>query len=294
MNKRGAVLVFSLLLVTVLAIVSAALFLKTINEKNLTERYINSIRAFWVAETGIAEGVRNLPTSPLNSCLDESEGCPSGSSCCYNVTTSYLGDVYYQIDSVGSVALVSGGTISRALSGIVRTTPPDSAGFAHAIETTGELVTQGEYTINGTVNENAALNFSDLFSSSKEELKSSATYLYDESTFGAPISGITWVDVSSGTLTISGNLAGSGILVIEGDTHFAGTFDFDGVIYVIGELAMSGTPTINGAILAESGVDIDTTIGGDVTINYDSTEIADALDPLQYISSEVVSWHEAE
>jgi len=294
MNRKGVVLILSFFIIIILVILASALLVKSVNENNLAKRYVNSIRAFWLAEEGIAQGLRSLPsTANVNGCLSQVRGCPQADSCCYAATISQLTSAYYRIDSVGTVALGTGGLVSSPLSIVARVQFPDASNFPHAIEITGNLVITGHaYTINGTVNEEAALSFSDLFEESKEGLKSMADNLYED-TLTEPVSGITWVDVSSGSqLTVSGDLQGSGILVISGDAHFSGTFDFDGIIYVIGKLRMSGTPTINGAIFAESETDVDTTISGHVTLNHDPEAISAALTNLFGVTSEAVSWRQ--
>jgi len=286
MNKKGAALIISLLLVAVLAVLSSALYSKSINENHLARRYVDTIRAFWLAEAGIAEGLKNLP--------DDTSGYINQSIYTYNVTTTALAGPYYQIESTGAVAY-NGGSVSRTIRAIVKITLPDPLNFEHAIESTGSLVTKGDaYTIDGTVNENAALNFTDMFGVTKEEVRSAADHLYDESSFASPVDNITWVDDAFPgiELIISGDLVGSGMLVVEGDVNISGTVDFDGIIYVIGTLSMSGTPTINGSILAESAVDIDTTIVGHVTVTYDTAAISAALSELSFASTDVVSWSE--
>jgi Tfp pilus assembly protein PilX len=286
-NKKGVVLIFTLLVVVVLVILSSAFYTRTINEKNQARRSILSIEAFWLAEAGVADGIRSMPSSPIYGSLKPNYT--------YSVNTTKLSGSYYRIDSKGSVAVDTGATIDRLISVVVKISAVSSDNFLYAIETEGDLVTTGEaYTIDGDVNENIILDFEALFGISKEIMKANATYLYDETTFGAPIDGITWVEVTpESQLTTAGNLQGSGILVIEGDTHISGVEDFDGIIYVIGQLTVSGTPTIDGTILAESGADIDTTIKGHVTVNFDIDEITGALGALTFLSTQIVSWREA-
>jgi len=286
MNKKGFALVLSLLTVLALSILLAGFFLKSINEKGLAERHAYNIKAFWLAEAGIAESVNNLPNN-VSNCLQDGH--------CYATVVLELSGEYYQINSVGTVSLPSGGQVEKELEVVVKVNRPDASNFPDAIQTTGELITKGRaYTINGTINEQAALNFADLFECSKEEMELWATHYYSDQLL-EPIDGITWVDTTDGNeLTVAGNLQGSGILVIFGDVHFSGTLDINGIVYVIGKLRMSGTPTINGTILAESQADIDTTIVGHVTINHNTEIISNALIFLQGVSSEIVSWKEEE
>ena len=290
-KRKAAALITAVIIAVILAMLGIVFTIRSIQEKNLANRYINSVRAFWLAEAGVAEGLKNLSASSVSSCLN----CPQVSSCCYAATIQPYGeaDTDYQINSSGSVTLSSGAIITKEVSVVARVQPPE---LEHAIETAGELILEGEaYTINGTRNENAIIDFSSLFGESKEEVKLRASHHDDE--LVSPVNGITWVDVSLGSeLEVAGNLQGSGILIISGDVHFAGSFVFDGIIYVAGTLKISGTPVINGSIFAESETDIDTTIAGHVTIEYDPIAINNALEYTPETtssgSSEIISWRQ--
>jgi Tfp pilus assembly protein PilX len=296
-RKRGVALLFTLLVAVVLAVLMASFFSRTINENNMVKRHIYSTRAFWLAEAGVAEAINRLPAmSVLPNC--STRGTLDGDGFTYTACVSRLKSQYYQIDSTGSVIWSAGAGISRSIRAIVTTHPLSAGNFSNALATTGKLITNGNaYTINGTVQQNASLDFASLFGYSKEEIRSYAESIYGHlyTTIGSStvISGISWVDVPDGTeLAVTGNFAGSGLLIIKGDVHIAGTTDFDGIIYVIGKLRMSGTPVVNGAILAESDANINTTVSGHVTINYDQDEIAEALAALELVSATVVSWQE--
>lgn len=52
-SEKGAVLVLVLMIAVVGAILSVALSLGAVNEKNLTQRQLDSAKAFWAAEAGI-------------------------------------------------------------------------------------------------------------------------------------------------------------------------------------------------------------------------------------------------
>lgn len=299
-GRRGIVLIVSILVVVVLSILSASLLFKSVTESNLSQRHVHSMRAFWLAETGVAQAVRNLPTSPLNDCIGPTQGCPAGGyNCCYSTNSSSLiiGNItYYDITSTGSITFPAGGSISRDLEVYVRITPPGADDFPNAIASTGEINQLGEgVTITGTIDEYATINFSDLFGSSKAEVRNAADQIYDEASFAEPLTGITWVDDADGGLDLimNGTLSGSGILIIEGNALISGTVTFNGIIYVIGELTMLGNATLSGTVIAESGVGVDTTAGGSVTITYDPTPISDALNLIQFLSAVVVSWQEA-
>lgn len=286
MGKQGIVLIMGLIVAVVVSILLSSFFFGVINENRLVQRFVNSTRAFWLAETGVAEAASNMPNS-----ISGTLGDPNYT---YSAATTLLSGNYYQIDSTGSVNLGPSGTISRALRVIVRTSPVDPGSFQDAISTTGDLIIRGSVTINGSQEEFASFSFADLFEHSKEEIKSYATNLYTDPPVNVtPIDGITWVDVSAGQeFRISSDTwSGSGILVVAGDAQLAGG-TFTGIIYVIGQLRMSGNLIINGSVYAESQTEIDTTLTGNVTINYDSDAIGSALVPLTFITPVIVSWQE--
>lgn len=303
-KQRGIALIMALLLIFVLSMLSASFFSGVINENRLVKRFVNSTRALWLAEAGVAEAINNMPSNVSGSLYGDNNYSYSASTTLWPLSQN----VYYQISSTGSVSVPSYGTISRSLTVITETTPVDPNHFQHAIRTTSDLVVKGSATINGPQEEFASLNFTDLFQHSKAEMESFATNPYvDPPVNVTPVEGITWVNISPGqefritSDTWRGGCGADGdcaatadngaILVVEGDAQITGG-TYYGIIYVIGKLRMSGNPVINGTILAESSTEIDTLLTGNVTINYDSSDITNALSPLQFVAPAVVSWKE--
>ncbi len=292
-NSRGIALVVSLLILVVLAILLSSFFLSVMNENNLARRYADSVKAFWLAEAGVATGIASLPTAVSSACLSTNE--------CFSAVTTHISGRYYQIDSTGTVSRLRGGnneSVSRLVSAVAETSDITPNNFQHAIETTVDLVVKGSVDINpgDSWKEFADINFPDLFGYSKEDVKGAATHTYTDPPVSVlPCTGITWVNVSpGGEFKISSSTwSGSGILVVAGDAQITGG-TFSGIIYVIGKLRMSGNPVINGAVLAESKAEIekDTTLTGNVTLNYDVDAITNALALLQFIAPKVVAWRE--
>jgi len=286
MNKhKGFMLVFSLLVTLIFSLLLVSFYAQNINENNLAKRFADSMRAFWLAEAGVANAFVNFPGG--------SSSTLGGANYSYNAVVTPISGVYYTITSMGTVTRPDGVIISRVVTASVKIGATDPTKFKYGIETTTNLITKGSVTINpsNSYKEFSTLDFNDLFGVTKVQMQAGATHSYTPATFGAPVDGITWVQVPSGdTLTIAGNLAGSGVLVINGNTHFSGTVHFDGIIYVIGALTMTGTVTTNGSVLAESSTTVDTTIKGNVTINYDINEIANALNLVGSLNRQIVSW----
>lgn len=291
-NNRGIVLVYSLLVTMVLSVLIGSLYFNSINENLQANQYVTSMRAFWLAEAGLA-------TVKANPGLSAVSGNLGGSNYTYNVPSPQVvpgtGNMYWIVDSTGTVTLPSGSSLSRTLTATIKTAGADSTKFPYAIDTTAELAIKGHaVTINGTSKEeDNTINFTNMFDISKATMKSGANYLYTDSNFNAPVAGITWVDVASGnTLNIAGNLIGSGILVVNGNTRISGTINFNGIIYIIGTLTMTGNVTTSGSIVAESSAEADTTLAGNVTINFSLTDIENALTNVQFLSKQIVAWQE--
>ena len=286
MNKKsGFVLIFSLLVTLILSLMLTAFYVQNINESNLAKRFADSTRAFWLAEAGLANAYINFPSG--------SSGTLGGANYSYNAVVSPMSGNYYTITSTGTVTRSNGTTLSRIITASIQAGNTNPSKFEYGIETTTNLVTKGSVEINpaGSSKEFSTLDFPDLFGVTKDQMKSGATHIYTAATFGSPIDGITWVDVpATSTLTVAGNLSGSGVLVINGNVHFSGTVDFDGIIYVIGALTMTGTVETHGSVLAESSTTVDTTIKGNVTINYDIDEVTNALGAVASLNKQIVSW----
>lgn len=286
-DRKGSVLVFGLLVVVFLAVISTGYFFSTINDAMMTQRHVMSMRAFWGAEAAVAQGIKSLPASTSGTLSD-------GVS--FQSSTTHMGDNYYQVSAVGTCT--SGGhTLSRTINAVVSTIILDPAKFQYAIETTVKLIVKGSVEISpaGSEKEYATINFNDLFSMSKEDVKAFATVY---TAIPSAMSGVVWLEPPAAASPsfewdLTSNLVGSGILVVEGDIHIAGTVNWDGIIYVMGKLRMSGTPIVNGTVLAESGITVDdTTMTGNVSLNYSLDKITAALNLLSYASAKVVSWKE--
>jgi len=60
MNKRGVALIIGFMVIIVLAILGAAILSRGISERNITQRYKESIEAFWLAEAGVNRALNEL------------------------------------------------------------------------------------------------------------------------------------------------------------------------------------------------------------------------------------------
>jgi len=298
-DKRGVVLVLALIVTLILSTLLVSFYIQNINENSLARRSVNSLKAFWLAEAGIAQARKIRSSIPLNR-----DGSLFDSNHTYSARVNRIGSTnYYTITSEG----ISNG-VSRIIEATVEVdivSGTSSANFQHAIETTADqIITKGanvhinpsDWNDPNGPRVDSDFSFAQLFGISKEEMRSQANNLYTSSSFNPNnVSGITWVDVDSGTtLNITGSSSGEGILVINGNVKFAGTFQFEGIIYVIGKLTATGTFDQFGSLLVESTLEIDPVLSGAAQINYDEIAISSALSVLPGIvtGNTIVSWKE--
>lgn len=302
MNKsKGIALILCIFVILVVFILAGSLFYKVINENSLVSRYVNTVRAFWVAEAGIAEAINNLPAPAVSGSLGDYN---------YSAQTSYRTTInssnYYDINSTGIVN-AGGSQVSNTIKAIVKTGAVDPTKFQYGVAAANDLCFGGGGSCNKDPNsfldptvceghacwkeKDTTINFSDLFGYGQNEVEQVATH-YTEATFPGVVSGITWVDVSpSSQLLLSGTVSGSGILIVNGDARAEGSYQFHGIIYILGTFDARGTFDSYGSIIVASTAGVDT-INGTPTFHYDSTEITSALNLLALTNAKVVSWHQ--
>jgi hypothetical protein len=301
MNKHGVVLVFSLLALLVLSILLSSFFIKSINENNFVNRCVNSARAFWVAEAGVAHAKRNLPNSPTNDNIDRYS---------YETTTTFRATInscnYYDIVSTGIVALPGGGDTRRTINAIVKTGVIDPTKFQYAIQAANDICFGAQCekdperwihpeTCNGHScwkEFDSTINFRDLFGYELSEVSAIATH-YTENNFPGTVTGVNWVDVSEGgTLRLEGTTTGRGVLIVNGKVEARGTYNFYGIIYILDTFqAASGTLAIFGSVVVQNSAGIDE-FQGTADITWDQAEIQNALNSLANSITTVVSWKE--
>lgn len=305
MNKRAIALIFSLLVVTVLSVLLGAFFFKSVNENNLAKKYVNSTHAFWLAEAGVADALKNFP----NSGSSPGSGTLNGYS--WVTTARGGGSDYYDIVSTGAVTLPDGQTYSRTVNIVAKRGLVDPSRFQYGIQAANDLCFGGAGSCNKDPNtfldpdtcnghpcwkeNDATVNFSDLFGHSQSDVEAIAAH-YTDTNFmaqtGGAVNGITWIDVAPGSeVTITGSLAGSGILIIEGNVHFGGTYQFDGIVYVLGTLEALGSFNLNGSIIVASSAGVDT-VNGNPSFNYNSGQISAGLQELANNFTVVSAWKE--
>lgn len=88
---------------------------------------------------------------------------------------------------------------------------------------------------------------------------------------------IVYYDTDGTSISLSGNVSGCGILVVEGDLNLSGGFEWYGTVIVTGAFTFTGgagSKNIMGAVISGESTDGDF-VGGNVDINYCSTATED-------------------
>jgi hypothetical protein len=60
MDRRGVALIASYMVIAVLTILGIGLITRSVSERNIAQRYANSVKAFWASEAGIARALSEL------------------------------------------------------------------------------------------------------------------------------------------------------------------------------------------------------------------------------------------
>lgn len=287
MNKKGVILIFSLLMVSVLSILLVAFYSQSINENQLATRHADSTRAYWLAEAGIAKVKSNLGiTAPSDLSF--------GGNSCYKYIvdspTLVAGTTdHYSIVSTGTVTSSSGRIISRKVNAVMKLTSPSASQFQYGVETTSSDLEYKDKCIENTENPaniaktSSTQIFGNLFGISKAEMKaiSQAQGTYLSGSFGNTInaSGVTWVDIAPGETLDIQHLNGSGIVIINGNFKVNGVpgDGFNGILYIVGQLQTLGNSVVYGTVFVESSAAIGADLTGSSLIKYNSTSITSAL-----------------
>ena len=305
MNKKSIALIFGLLVLMVLFIIGGSFYMQSINEANLIRRNVHSIRAFWAAETGVAESLRRLRDCAVGGeCTVTGITDYSEDNYQYDASTSHLGGSHYRVDSTGS-----GGGLTENVSTVVRIRDIDPGNIPYAIETQGDINVKGSAEIDPpdsqypnspnwrdyADNPDYEDYFHYIFGFTKEEVKSLATHIYTDPSNDSdilPCEGVVWVElIEKDKLSISsGTWQGSGILIVEGDLNITGG-NFDGIIYAMGQCSVpAGNPIVNGAVFVENEPTDITDLRGNLTLNYDPDAIEDALNNLKFTAPHRMAW----
>ena len=321
MNKRGVALILAYGVVAVLTILSVGFIARGISEKRTVERQVHSTRAFWTAEAGLAQTMRNLlairaaGVFPHVEDEDDAFNYGDGNVYAYVTTTNphlHCADCF-EISSTGTVTLASGGTIARTVVAIVERVPNPiedaitvsqdltlrgNAEIAGNVTAGSNITLQGAAKIDGDANDNVAWNdFDGIFGITIDQFRDQADNIYyiDDDyrpeTADLNIEGLTYIEITGAQYVFAGNWSGSGILVIVGNAKIT-TGDFDGIIWGEGSPQLvdgAGNADIAGAIFWDN-IGGGTVLTGTIDIAFDQAAVEAAWNELK---ANIHIWYES-
>lgn len=164
MDRRGAALIISYMVIAVMTILGGAFMIRSISESKLSNSYLQSNQTLWLADAGIQKAAWELSK---NSCA----GCVScGVNKCVSGTLDPIGDYDAIINSANTVITSSGSVPNRDTANITPRTVQvtlDGGGtgpfFDHALFTNGLISlsnsvlidsydsSKGDYNVNGNI-----------------------------------------------------------------------------------------------------------------------------------------------
>jgi Tfp pilus assembly protein PilX len=291
-NNKGFILIVSYMVITVLVILGVGLSSSTISEQRVAHKEKDLIQAFWIAEAGLDNAISNLSEANLSGTLETGKY--------FTETAPTSNPVRYLITSTGGVPdtdKTDPNNAVRIIKAVVEqpVNEADPSGITSAITASGDVTVKGSAEVNGDIDDNAVVDFEEIFGISKEAMEDNAVYLYtDPENNVDPVNNLTWTNiVSEDEMRITDDgWTGGGILIVNGNLRITGGY-FRGIIWVIGTLWVSGNPIIDGTVFVESGAEFETTITGNPTVSYDTDAISDAFNYLPSgLPPFIVSWKE--
>ncbi len=280
-NQKGAILGIVLICMLVLTILGYGFLHLSYTNAMQVDNTVRSNQALWLAEAGLQYAANDLSGAQgsigVSSVLPDSAGSKSNGS--YTITSITGTAPRWEITSRGTV-----NTISR----VVKAELGPNVGGGINFYGDGTVVNPDH--VNGPVKYNTGFTFENVFGLSRDSLYNQAYYPINKMDVvhtDKPI--VWWNEEERGTLHLSGNSTGGGLLVIEGDLRLTGTLTFNGIIWVTGKVYGGGNLTVNGAIFIGGTLDINM---GNSQINYDPAYVDPAIPPNPNLPLTLLNWHE--
>lgn len=320
MSRRGAVLILSYAVVMVLTILSSAFIMRTVSENNIARRYAESAQAFWLAEAGVSQALRNLRADYNSSDIGDTPLGAGG----YAVDITANIDGTRTLSSRGFIPFSGQNRAARSIEVVVNKVVFASDDFySNAIYSGGDIVINGtSYSIDGdvvyagSISDTAnitgdvtqdssispllLLNFNQL-----RAMSQSQSNYHDTGHLDGPFPDSFWYNEDNaipnvvfleGSLDLSGKTHVGGFFVVGGDVSYdaniSGNVSVDGVIYTQGGFTISGGGSalnVNGGVWASQ-----VTLNGGVELAYNPAFMS-AIDGLEIDTDvQIISWEDAQ
>lgn len=308
MNNRGIALIICYMVIVVLTVLGAALLVRSISEKNVTDKYFDTTQAFWLAEAGISRARYDFNANGSFQTISATALGPGG----YNVevvspakvrshgfvpfATPYKAERSIELNlPFYSTAIYAAGNLNISGGAYSVTGDVIYAGTGPAPSPNEPENIQGTVTHDPSINPLDLLSFDQLKIISQNQGNYNSPYLPASYWFDA-VQGIPNVVYLDGDLTLKGNDNVHGFFVVGGaaiyDATLQGNVSVDGCIYTRGDFTVQGggnALNISGAVWSGG----DTNLNGSVTIEYNSAYVAGLLQ-LGINPNYKIIWREAD
>jgi len=322
MNKKGVALILVLVIVLVLVILGGAMLSRSIAEVNLSNRYLESVQAFWLAESGINQALIDLRLDYNTTSVASTTFGVGGYSAAITVNL----DGTRTVTSTGFIPSSGTPRIQRILESVVNRLPHTPANFFdNAVYSSGDITLSGAaYSVTGDVIYSGTLTGTDSeitgdvtddpsitpvarldFDQLKTISQGQGNY-HDADNLDGPFPASFWFDEAAGipnvvylegTFTLTGNNSLGGFYVVGGDVVYdatlGGNVNVEGAIYTLGSFTLNGggnVLNVNGGVWSGG----DTTIEGSSDIAYNA-DYMNAIKNLGIVTTvQMLSWDDTQ
>lgn len=261
MNRRGAALIISFMVIVVLTILSSAVIARSVSERFIAQRYAESMQAFWLAEAGVSQALNGLRSTFNVSVSLNPKWSGTLSTGQYEVfVVANIDSENTKIASHGYVPTKTGARAERVLEAIMNKfikVPPNF--YNNVIYSAGGIVKSGNPTVTG-IEYNASplplLDFEQL-----RTISQSQNNYHDADHLDGPFPSSFWYDQTKGI---------PNVVFLEGSLNLSGKKDQVGGFFVVGgdviyDATIGGNAAIDGAVYTRGGFTING--GGSVPFN---------------------------
>jgi hypothetical protein len=296
-KKRGVALVLALTVIAVLAIFGAAIISRSVSESRLTQRYMESTQAFWLAEAAVNRALNELRNN--YSSVGTNLWATNLGAGRYYADVSISGDDRI-VEGYGIIPASGSASATRTIRAtMVRFQSIPNHFYDNVVYAGGNSVINGnscdingDVRYAGTISGNtgriqtgsaipdpsisplARLDFAQLRTISQAQ----GNY-HNSTQLSGPFPTSFWYNQSlgipnvvflEGSLSIAGNKDYGGFFVVGGevvyDASITGTPEIRGAIYSLGNINIRGTADFIGGVWSGRN----TTIGGNARVSYNA------------------------
>lgn len=167
MNKKGIALILVFSIITVLLILGSVILYRSISERNIARRYLESTQAFWLAEAGVNKAVKELRSNYNITSISQTALGTGG----YQVAIFPNDATRRTVTSTGYIPSSGPARVTRVIQAMVKQQIP-SGFYDYAVYSAGEVDFNGNsYSVanNQPVPDNQAVLYADEFDVSHPE-----------------------------------------------------------------------------------------------------------------------------